>query len=130
MAFWGKIFKKDKKRERRIEKKETGRAEEEKVAAVSTKGGRIIPGIIRSPRITEKTSVAAKENKYVFEVSLRANKPGVKSAVEARYGVDVESINIINTRGKERRRGRQIGWKPGFKKAIVKVKEGQTIETQ
>lgn len=129
MAFWNKIFP-AKKQERRTEKKDTGRIEKEYTAVAAVKKGRIIPGIIRSPRITEKTSVAAKENKYVFEVSSRANKPGVKRAVEARYGVDVEHINIINTRGKERRRGRQIGWKPGFKKAIVKIKQGQTIEIQ
>ncbi len=91
---------------------------------------KFIAGVIRSPRITEKTSALVKENKYVFLVNSRANKVEIARAVRARYGVDTRSVNIVNIPGKERRRGRQIGWKPGFKKAIVKVKEGQSIEIQ
>lgn len=145
MTLWSKIFsgkggslpdrqagasgeKKERKEERRAEKEEL--IKKETVGAGVIKEGRIIPGIIRSPRITEKTSGSAKENKYVFEVSARANKVDVKGALEARYGVNIEAVNIVNAPGKERRRGRQIGWKPGFKKAMVKVRQGQTIEIQ
>ena len=80
------------------------------------------------PHITEKSAMLGGENKYIFLVGPRANKIEVKKAVEGRYGVSVRNVNILNMPGKERRRGRQIGWKPGFKKAIVKVKEGQKIE--
>lgn len=140
MAFWSKIFKKDKK-VRTVEgvrnvgadkevpvmpDKKTSRLEQ----AQRSIGPNIMAGVIRVPRITERTSMLAKENKYVFLVDSQANKVEIARAVRARYGVDIRSVNIINIPGKERRRGRQIGWKPGFKKAIVKVKEGQTIEIQ
>ena len=85
-------------------------------------------GVLLAARVTEKTSQLNKKNKYVFEVDRRANKPGVRRAVETRYGVGVLSVNMVNIPGKERKRGRQIGWKPGYKKAVVKLKEGQTIE--
>ena len=87
-------------------------------------------GILLAPHITEKASQAAGHNQYVFRISERANKTDVKRAVEVKYGVDVEAVNIVNLPGKERHRGRQIGWKPGHRKAIVKVKEGQKIEIQ
>ena len=93
-------------------------------------GRRIISGVITSPHLTEKASKLNTENKYVFKVSGGANKISVKRAVEGRYGVNVVSVYVSNMPGKERRRGRQIGIKPGFKKAIVKVKEGQIIESQ
>ncbi len=104
--------------------------EKDKPEGIVVKGGRIIAGVIRVPRLTEKTSGAAKENKYVFSVSTKSNKGEVRRAVEARYGVNVEAVNILNSPGKERRRGRQIGWKPGFKKAIVTLPLGQKIEVQ
>lgn len=87
-------------------------------------------GVLRAPHITEKASQAAGHNQYVFRISERANKTDVRRAVEAKYGVDVQAVNIINLPGKERHRGRQIGWKAGHRKAVVKVKEGQKIEIQ
>lgn len=134
MGFLKKIFKREKK-----ESGEKIRKAEEEVAAardekISEKapgpGGKLVMGVLLAARITEKTSQLSKENKYVFEVDRRANKSGVKRAVEARYGVGVLSVNMVNIPGKERKRGKQIGWKPGYKKAVVKLKEGQTIEVQ
>lgn len=95
-----------------------------------TKTGFGLFGVLQKAHVTEKTSLAASENKYVFAVSKDANKHQIKQAVEGRYGVGVKSVNIINLPGKERRRGNIIGWKPGMKKAIVKVKEGEKIEIQ
>jgi large subunit ribosomal protein L23 len=89
-----------------------------------------ILNVLRSPHITEKTSDAAALNKYVFRVDRTTNKDRVRRAVEARYGVGVAEVNILNVHGKERRRGRQIGWKQGYKKAVVTVKKGESIEIQ
>ena len=67
-------------------------------------------------------------NKYVFKVSPRANKNEVKKAIEEVYGVKVEKINNINIPRKKRVRGRTEGWKPGYKKAVVTLKEGDKID--
>ncbi|OGF82702.1 50S ribosomal protein L23 [Candidatus Giovannonibacteria bacterium RIFCSPLOWO2_01_FULL_44_16] len=67
------------------------------------------------------------DNKYIFKVSNKATKGTLKRAIEERYKVDVESLNVLNMPGKKRRRGNMIGLKSGFKKAIVALKTGQTI---
>ncbi|MEK7560966.1 MAG: 50S ribosomal protein L23 [Patescibacteria group bacterium] len=84
--------------------------------------------ILLSGHQTEKTADGASFNQYAFVVRTGANKFEVGRAVENRYGVSVQSVAVLNMPGKERRRGRQIGRRPGFKKAIVKLKEGQKIE--
>lgn len=88
----------------------------------------LVFGVLRKPHVTEKTSAGAKKNTYAFSVETRANKPAVKKAVEARYKVNVTQVRMLVMPGKVRMRGRQRGWKPGFKKTIVTIKEGQTIE--
>ena len=131
MTLLGKIFKKEKetiKKEKEVKKAPEIVASQ--VKAEIKKEGKIIVGVLRMPHITEKSAMLGGENKYIFLVGPRANKIEVKKAVEGRYGVSVRNVNILNMPGKERKRGRQIGWKPGFKKAIVKIKEGQTIEIQ
>lgn len=84
--------------------------------------------IMRRPRITEKAGIAGEQNKYIFEVYKNANKPEVKKAVEEIYGKDVEKVRIINIPPKKRRRGRIEYYKSGLKKAIVTLREGETIE--
>lgn len=132
MSFLKKIFKREKEEngEKVIKAKEEGIAPKDERISKRAPGssGKLVVGVLRAARITEKTSQLNKENKYVFEVDQRANKPGVRRAVEARYGVGILSVNMINIPGKERKRGKQIGWKPGYKKAVVKLKEGQSIE--
>ena len=78
--------------------------------------------------MTEKATYLSSENKYVFEVFKKANKIDIKKAIEEVYGVKVEKVNIINIPRKKRRVGRTTGWKKGYKKAIVKVKQGQKID--
>lgn len=87
-------------------------------------------GILLTPHLTEKATHAAKTNTYVFWVSRYANKIDVARAVYDRFHVAVQSVNILTTPEKERRRGRQIGWKPGGKKAMVTLHKGQIIEIQ
>lgn len=85
--------------------------------------------ILKTPHITEKATDLMRLDQYVFQVFQNSNKREVKEAVENLFGVDVLSVKILRTQKKQRRMGRISGWKPGFKKAIVKIKKGQKIES-
>lgn len=90
-------------------------------------------GILRYPHITEKTAAGValgSKKMYAFVVASDTNKREVKQAVESRYGVTVAAVRIVTIRGKEIRRGKQIGWKQGMKKAYATLAEGQAIEIQ
>ncbi|OGF63978.1 50S ribosomal protein L23 [Candidatus Giovannonibacteria bacterium RIFCSPHIGHO2_01_FULL_45_24] len=67
------------------------------------------------------------DGRYVFKVADNADKNSLKRAIESRYGVGVESVNIIAQRDKNRRRGQILGVKPGFKKAVVTLKAEDKI---
>ena len=84
--------------------------------------------VLKSPYVTEKSTRLAKEGQYTFKVFKNANKIEIKKAIEELYGVDIKAVKIIKRPSKKRRLGRQEGLKPGFKKAIVKIKEGQKID--
>jgi large subunit ribosomal protein L23 len=84
--------------------------------------------IIIKPIVSEKSYALIKQNKYTFQVSRRANKTEIKQAVEKIFGVKVVNVNTINLQGKRRRQGFTVGRKPNWKKAIVTLKQGQTIE--
>lgn len=84
--------------------------------------------ILVKPHVTEKAGDLTSKNQYIFEVFPRSNKKQVKKAVEDVYGVDVADVHIINIHSKRRRLGRTEGWSGGYKKAIVRIKEGQKIE--
>ena len=81
------------------------------------------------PIITEKSSVAYQERgEYTFEVHPDANKIAVKQAIEQLFGVKVTGVWTSNHRGKLRRVGKSSGTRPNWKKAIVTLREGDTIE--
>jgi large subunit ribosomal protein L23 len=84
--------------------------------------------VIKRPIITEKTSDLMAENKYTFVVDKRANKTEIKFAVEDIFKVEVLKVNVMNVKPKKRRVGKYEGVKPGYKKAIVKLATGNTIE--
>jgi ribosomal protein L23 len=84
--------------------------------------------ILKAPHVTEKATSLTDKNQYIFKVSPRANKTEIKKTVRGIFGVDVVSVNIINVPEKERRLGRTKGFRKGYKKAIVRIKEGQKIE--
>ena len=84
--------------------------------------------ILKEPHITEKATDLVKSNQYIFKVYPRTNKTEIKKAIEGLYGVDVVSVNIVNSPPRKRRVGKIEGWIGGSKKAIIKIKEGQTIE--
>jgi large subunit ribosomal protein L23 len=83
---------------------------------------------IKAPYITEKAVNLTDKNFYVFKVEGGSNKIEIKKAVEAMYKVDVERVTIINTPEKKVGRGRMAGTQRGFKKALVRIKDGQKIE--
>ena len=81
------------------------------------------------PVITEKTSDAYQtRGEYVFEVHPDASKPQIRSAIEQLFGVKVTGVWTSNVRGKTKRMGTTSGRRPNWKKAIVKLREGDTIE--
>ena len=85
--------------------------------------------IIQGPIITEKT-MGLKENfnKYTFKVAKEANKIEIKNAVEEIFKVKVLSVNTINVLPKRARVGQHVGFKPAYKKAIVKLADGNKID--
>jgi large subunit ribosomal protein L23 len=81
------------------------------------------------PLVTEKTSAAYQERgEYAFEVHPDATKHAIKNAVEQLFGVSVTGVWTSNVRGKMRKMGKTAGNRPNWKKAIVKLAEGDTIE--
>ena len=85
--------------------------------------------IIRKPIITEKaTALKEAENKYVFEVEKGCNKVEIKHAVENLFNVTVIDVHTYTTHGKVRTRGRFRGRRPDWKRAIVSLKDGDSIE--
>lgn len=84
--------------------------------------------VLIEPVITEASTVAAELNKYVFKVAPRAGKKQIEKAVKELYGVTVVSVRTMNVIGKRKTRGRIEGTTSGFKKAIVTVKEGESID--
>jgi large subunit ribosomal protein L23 len=77
--------------------------------------------IIKRPVITERTSDMMAQNKYVFEVDIRANKTEIKKAIEDIFKTKVDNVNTIRMPGKPKRYGRFSGYRPDWKKAIVKL---------
>lgn len=84
--------------------------------------------IILGPHITEKGSIMGAENKYIFRVAKNANKSEIKKAIGNLYKVEVARVNVLKALSKSRRVGRHEGRKPGFKKAVVTLKEGSKID--
>jgi large subunit ribosomal protein L23 len=82
--------------------------------------------IVIKPHITEKTHKDFEAKKYVFRVAVQANKYQIKTAVEEIFKVRVKSVHTINARGKLRRRGKDSGYTPSFKKAIVQLSADST----
>lgn len=85
--------------------------------------------IIIRPLLTEKGYDGIADKKYTFIVAKSANKTQIKDAVEKLFKVDVESVNTVNCKGKLKRMGRNAGYTPDYKKAIVQLKaDSKTIE--
>ena len=84
--------------------------------------------VIRTPVITEKSTMASEYNQVVFKVSLDANKTIIKEAVEALFDVKVKAVNTLVRKGKVKRFRGSLGTRKDVKKAYVTLEEGNTID--
>jgi large subunit ribosomal protein L23 len=88
-----------------------------------------LAGVLEAPIISEKSTNAAEKNRqFVFKVQKQATKKQVKNAVEIMFSVEVDSVQILNVKGKQKRVGRSLGQRSDWKKAYVKLKFGHDIE--
>ena len=83
---------------------------------------------IRSPIITEKATILSDQNKTVFKVHSKANKKTIKKNIEKLFKVNVVKINIVNRKAKLKMRQGKKSYKSGYKKAIITLKKGQSID--
>jgi large subunit ribosomal protein L23 len=84
--------------------------------------------ILLGPVVSEKSYTQLAERKYTFRVHQDAHKTQVRQAVEQLFEVKVQAVNIVKVQAKPKRRGAIKGTRPGWKKAIVQLREGNTIE--
>ena len=85
--------------------------------------------VIRAPRVSEKTArLQEVSNQYVFEVAATATKADVKAAVEQIFDVKVESVNVVNVKGKSKAFRSRMGSRKDWRKAYVKLADGQAID--
>lgn len=84
--------------------------------------------ILIAPVVSEKSYHMINSRQYCFRVHPDAHKTQIRQAVERQFDVEVESVNIVAVRSKPKRRGLSRGRRPGWKKAIVKLREGHSIE--
>jgi large subunit ribosomal protein L23 len=88
-----------------------------------------LAGIIQAPIISEKsTNAADQNNQFVFKVQKTATKLQIKNAVELMFDVQVDSVRVLNVKGKIKRFGRSLGKRSDWKKAYVKLQSGHNIE--
>jgi large subunit ribosomal protein L23 len=88
---------------------------------------RNLADLIIKPLVTEKATLLMEQNQYVFEVIPKATKPDIKAAIESLFDVKVTSVNTARPPRKKKRVGRFLGFKPQIKRAIVTLKEGDSI---
>jgi len=111
-----------------VEKKVSKKVTEKKASLENTKMiGLDHSGIILKPLISEKSATLAGSNQYVFVVRKTANRVAVASAIKQMYGITPVSVNVINVPGKKVRFGRRQGVRSDWKKAIVTLPVGKTI---
>ena len=85
--------------------------------------------VIRAPRVSEKTArLQEVSNQYVFEVATTATKADVKAAIEQIFDVKVESVNVVNVKGKNKAFRNRMGRRGDWRKAYVKLADGQSID--
>jgi len=122
MSLINKLFKKTKKEEAKEPIKEEKKIEAPKKRVV------LESKILVSPHTAEKALMDQKLNHYVFKVNPAANKIMIANEVKKNYNVKVIKVNIVNIPKKARQVGKTKGFRAGYKKAIVTLAPGQTIE--
>jgi len=84
--------------------------------------------VLLGPIVSEKTTMASAHNQYVFKVRTDSNKREIRAAVESMFGVKVEAVTTSNVKGKKKVFKGKVGQRINWKKAVVKVSEGQMID--
>jgi large subunit ribosomal protein L23 len=111
-----------------LKKKPAGAATKGAVKKTSILGEARLYDVIVKPVVTEKSSAAAEQNKVTFKISPTATKQDVKAAVESIFKVSVLKVNTINVEGKVKKFRGRPGQRSDFRKAIVTLAAGQTID--
>ena len=88
---------------------------------------RKLADLVIKPVITEKATLLMEQNKYVFDVQPKATKPEIKAAIEILFEVSVTKVNTLLPPRKKKRVGRFVGYKPRYKRAIVTLKETDSL---
>lgn len=102
----------------------------DKVDAKMPKKSAVLAGrILIGAHITEKAADLADKNQYIFKVAKNRGKKEISRAVEDYFGVNAVSVNVVNVPGRRRRNRHGVFFESGFRKAIVRIKKGQTIGT-
>jgi large subunit ribosomal protein L23 len=94
---------------------------------VSDRNDRNLADLIVRPIVSEKATLLLEQNKYVFDVTLKATKPEIKAAIESLFDVKVVKVNTNRPPRKKRRVGKFVGYKPQYKRAIVTLNQGDSI---
>lgn len=132
-AFKKRDSKADVAAEKALEKKPKGAAKpkkepkEEKTVDVSSFKG-IKANVLIRPIVTEKSAILSADGRYTFEISDYATKQEVQQIVEKRFKVHVTRVNVVTVHPKKRMRGAIVGRISGYRKAVVFVKKGETID--
>lgn len=131
MSILNKIIKKDDEKKEKKAPKTVKKAAKPKAVSARTKSG-ITPvhyhEIIKSPYISEKAFAGSSMGQYVFLVDEKANKSEIKKAIEKAYKVKVSGVNITNAKPKPKRYRGYENVRSGFKKAVVTLAKGSTID--
>jgi large subunit ribosomal protein L23 len=84
--------------------------------------------VIRSPVITEKATLGSEHSQVTFRVAMDATKPEIKAAIEGLFEVKVKAVNTLRQQGKQKRFRGRLGRRAAYKKAIVSLEDGQSID--
>lgn len=88
-----------------------------------------LAAVLQAPVVSEKSTVAAEtDRRFVFKVQKQATKKQIKDAVEKMFNVEVDAVQVLNVKGKQKRFGRAVGKRSDWKKAYVKLKPGNDIQ--
>lgn len=103
-------------------------AEKQKKAAAPAQATPAHYDVILTPHVTEKASMGSAHNQVTFKVALDATKPQIKAAIETLFKVTVKGVNTIRVKGKNKRFKGRLGQRSDYKKAVVTLAAGQTID--
>lgn len=103
-------------------------AEKQKKTAAPAQVTPALYDIILTPHVTEKATMGSAHNQVTFRVALDATKPQIKAAIESLFKVSVKGVNTIRVKGKTKRFKGRLGQRSDYKKAVVTLAAGQTID--